>query len=139
MTGKQKIPKPMLQPRFKLWIETVNGEGAVGEGKWRRLVAISRTGSLRAAADELGISYRKAWGDLRTAERCSGVTFLERRRGGQHGGESSLTPEGESWLKASRLFRKMVERNVAEAFEAWSREIDRSSAGPSEPGKKPRT
>jgi molybdate transport system regulatory protein len=128
MTGRREPIIPPFQARFKLWIETASGEGAFGEGKWRLLDAIARTGSLSAAAGELGISYRKAWGDLRKAELYCGMTFLERRRGGQHGGESSLTPDGKRWLRAYQSFSEQIEQGVNEAFQSWRGAIAESDS-----------
>ena len=81
--------------------------------------AIERQGSLRAAADALGMSYRKAWGDLRQAELALGVVFLSRRRGGSDGGESTLTDAGRKWLREYRRLHERVEKAVARAFAAW--------------------
>ena len=113
-----------IRPRFKVWLSKGDTDGVFGGGKWRLLEAIDREGSLLAAAASLGISYRKAWGDLRKAERDLGVTFLERRRGGRDGGESRLTAAGKLWLKEYRRFHDKVERAVEQAFKVWAERID---------------
>jgi molybdate transport system regulatory protein len=114
-----KNAPPKIEPGFKLWLSRC-GEGVFGDGKWDLLSAIDREGSLRAAADALEISYRKAWGDLRKAERTLGVAFLERHRGGSDGGESRLTPEGRKWLAEYARFRTEVEQKVNKAFARWT-------------------
>jgi len=106
-----------LRPRFKLWLSTEDSEGAFGDGKWRLLDAIGRGRSLRAAATELGISYRKAWGDLKKAERCLGIALLEKHRGGRGGGETTLTNAGKAWLRGYSDFRSDVQKAVSSAFE----------------------
>jgi molybdate transport repressor ModE-like protein len=106
-----------LHPRFKLWISSGRAEGVFGDGKWRLLSAIARTGSLRAAAQELSISYRKAWGDLKKATDCLGIAFIEKHRGGSGGGETSLTPEGRKWVAAYSRFRSDLELSAAESFD----------------------
>ena len=98
-------------------------EGIFGDGKWRLLAAIDREGSLGAACKSLGISYRKAWGDLGKAERRLGVRFLERRRGGIDGGSTALTDIGKDWLDRYGRFRARVERVAAEAFELHIAEL----------------
>jgi molybdate transport system regulatory protein len=105
-------------PRFKLWISSHGAEGIFGDGKWRLLQAIEAKRSIRAASESLGISYRKAWGDLRKAESFLGVTFLARHRGGPTGGETTLTKVGRKWLEAYTRFRSEVERTTQESFEA---------------------
>lgn len=113
-----------VTPGFKMWLSR-SGEGAFGHGKWQLLEAIHREGSLRAAADALGISYRKAWGDLRKAERVLGIAFLERHRGGLEGGESCLTEDGKKWLKEYGRFQSEVEDHMARAFARWVKRMGR--------------
>ncbi|HIJ64719.1 MAG TPA: LysR family transcriptional regulator [Candidatus Hydrogenedentes bacterium] len=106
-----------LEPKFKLWISSQDAQGVFGDGKWRLLKTIQQTGSLKAAAERLGISYRKAWGDLQKAEGCLGIKFMERHRGGVGGGETRLTPAGEAWVKAYARLRTKVADVVAREFQ----------------------
>ncbi|MHC4916753.1 MAG: winged helix-turn-helix domain-containing protein [Planctomycetota bacterium] len=105
-----------LHPRFKLWISSEDAQGVFGDGKWRLLAAIERAGSLRAAAQELGISYRKAWGDLKKAEECLGITFIHKHRGGSKGGDTVLTDEGRKWVAAYSRFREDLEQAAEVSF-----------------------
>lgn len=57
----------------------------------RVIQAIGRWGSLNRAAEELGVSYRQAWGLIRTAEDLLGQSLLIRRTGGAEGGGAELT------------------------------------------------
>ncbi len=116
--------KEGLRPKFKLWLSTRDAEGAFGDGKWRLLDAIHRKGSLRAAATELKMSYRKAWGDLKKAERSLGVSLVERRRGGISGGETRLTEAGRMWLEAYSDFRSDVEDAISSAFTAHIKDLE---------------
>ncbi len=106
-----------LHPRFKLWISSKDAQGVFGDGKWRLLSAIEREGSLRAASELLGISYRKAWGDLKKAEESLGIAFIEKRRGGSGGGDTVLTEEGRKWVAAYTRFRTELERAADRSFE----------------------
>ncbi len=106
-----------LRPRLKLWISRGTLQGAFGDGKWRLLMAIRREGSLRGAAQALGISYRKAWGDLRKAEESLDCHLVERHRGGRTGGNMELTTAGSNWLQAYGDFRRGVEAVVDQLFE----------------------
>lgn len=107
-----------LEPRFKIWFFRQGAEGGFGDGKWRLLQAIDREGSLRAAATALGISYRKAWGDLKKAERCLETKLIDKRRGGLSGGETRLTATGKHWVIAYSRFRRHVEKVVQKEFDA---------------------
>lgn len=117
--------RPVIRPGFNLWLHGDDPKEVFGRGKWRLLEGIEKEGSLRAAADALGISYRKAWGDLRKVEAALGVVFLARRRGGSDGGETSLTDAGRKWLREYRRFHKRVEKAVADAFAAWEKGMGR--------------
>lgn len=105
-----------LSPKLKLWLSTPATEGVFGDGKWRLLRAIDRTRSLSAAAKSLGMSYRKAWGDLQKAERYLGIRLSERTRGGMAGGSTRLTEAGRIWMEAYSRFRSRVKKAVSEAY-----------------------
>ena len=85
-----------LRARFKLWLSSKEAEGVFGDGKWRLLKAIETEGSLKSASESLQISYRKAWGDLKKAERYLNIALVEKQRGGEGGGGSDLTEQGSS-------------------------------------------
>lgn len=106
-----------LHPRFKLWFSTPEAEGVFGDGKWRLLKAIDQHGSLKAAAETLGMSYRKAWGDLKKAEKHLGVGLIEKLRGGKTGGGTRLTDAGREWMTAYSCFRSDVEKAVSKGYE----------------------
>lgn len=113
-------------PEFKLWLSGPGARSVFGSGKWRLLDAIRCLGSLQAAADSVGISYRKAWGDLRAAEKALGIKFLERRRGGSSGGETRLTETGLAWLREFQRMQAKVERTVQQAYDDWNRRMNRA-------------
>lgn len=106
-----------MHARFKLWLSTGEAEGVFGDGKWRLLKAIDQYGSLKAAAEALGMSYRKAWGDLKKAERYLGVDLIEKLRGGRMGGGTRLTSTGREWMAAYSRFRSVVEKAVSRGYE----------------------
>jgi len=88
-----------LIPRCKVWLETEEGF-ILGPGGLEILEAVERRGSLKAASEELGMSYKFVWTYIRRLERSLGVRILETRRGGYRHGGSSLTPCGERLLEA---------------------------------------
>lgn len=105
-----------LLPRMRVWICSGAHEGVFGDGKWRLLNAIEKTQSLAAAAESLRMSYRKAWGDIRKAERTLGVALVTRHRGGSEGGSTELTDAGRRWIQRYSAFRKQVEDGMHRAF-----------------------
>ena len=118
---KQKLPE--LKAGYKLWISLKNGEGILGDGKWRLLKAIEEQGSISKAAEKLNISYRKAWGDLRKVEELLSVSVIERHRGGQAGGSSVLTEQGIILTKAYAKFHNEFDHSFQKYFENFLKEI----------------
>lgn len=88
----------------RVWLYRDGLPGVFGDGKAQILAAIADTGSLNLAAIRLGMSYRKAWADLRKAETCLGVPLVERSRGGPGGGGTILTPTAQRLLAAWQAF-----------------------------------
>lgn len=76
-----------------------------GEGPCRLLRGVEATGSLRAAAIQMGMAYTKALKLLQNAENALGYPLTTRTSGGRDGGGSRLTPEGEEWLKRYEAYR----------------------------------
>ena len=112
------------QGRLRLWID-IDGYNALGAGKVRLLEEIAAAKSLSAAAKRLRMSYRLAWQHLRTLEERTGLTVVQRQRGGRRGGGTDLTPQGRALLAAYRSFRREVEKKVQSAcdrhFARWSK------------------
>lgn len=77
--------------RLRLWLET--GEGMFfGSGRGMLLDAVDRFGSLRKAAEHLGMSYRAAWGKIRKTEKVLGMQLIEPAGSPKAG--HKLTPAG---------------------------------------------
>jgi molybdate transport system regulatory protein len=55
--------------RSKIWIEDARGKLVLGPGRLRIFDSIQRTGSIHAAAKELGIGYRAIWGKIKATEQ----------------------------------------------------------------------
>ncbi|MGI6386754.1 MAG: winged helix-turn-helix domain-containing protein [Desulfomonilia bacterium] len=57
---------------YKIWIEK-DGNTVFGMGIYKLLDLVAETGSLHKAAQELGMSYRAAWGKVREYEDRLGI------------------------------------------------------------------
>lgn len=112
-----------MEPHAKLYLQSVEDKGLFGDGKWRLLVAIREHGSIREAARVLGRGYRKAWGDIRSAEEAFGRAIVTKRRGGAAGGATELTEFGRRLLEAWERYRSDVRSCMDEAFERHLRRI----------------
>ena len=95
--------KPTPQVQFRLRI-TSGDDIAVGPGKVDLLEAIASTGSITAAARQLGMSYRRAWLLVDTMNRCFETPVVAAEAGGKRGGGTQLTPLG---AEVVRRYRSM--------------------------------
>ncbi len=89
-----------IRVNYKIWITSQDEQNILGDGKWKLLKEIDNRGSLTEAAKFIGVSYRKAWGDLKKIEETLGLVLLIKQRGGVAGGRTTLTDEGKRLLDA---------------------------------------
>jgi molybdate transport system regulatory protein len=104
-----------LQVRSKVWLE-VDGAPVFGQGREQLLRLIQSTGSINAAAKEMGIPYRKAWTYLDAMEKRLGYPLVSRQKGGVGGGKSFLTPEALQLLEDFDILQDGVKAFVDGRF-----------------------
>jgi len=112
------MKRKRLAAKLKVWVE-LGDEPVFGDGKCRWLELIDRTGSLRATAAALGMSYRGLWGRLRGMEDRLGVALVERRVGGPDGGGVRLTPAARTLVAAYRRFRDGLDGCIEKRFRGF--------------------
>ncbi len=100
-----------LKPRQKLWLNW-DGVFLMGPRYLVFLDAVARTGTIRAAGQVVGWSYRTCLNRIRQMERVLGAKVLATARGGSRGGGARLTAEA---------------RRLVKVFAQWRREVDRLS------------
>ena len=105
-----------MNPLAKLYISSVKVKGIFGDGKYHLLKAIKDSGSIQEAARKLKRSYRKAWGDIKVAEKGFGRALVVRTRGGRTGGSTVLTDFGLQLLKKWRKYRTEIDTNMKKSF-----------------------
>ncbi len=98
--------------RSKIWIEDSRGKVIFGLGRYRILDAVSRTGSMNAAAKELRMSYRAVWMRVRSSEKRIGKPLIAREGKG-----SCLTPFAESLMKQYRRLLSVVQAETDEVYQ----------------------
>jgi molybdate transport system regulatory protein len=106
-----------LKPEYKIWFSSLQGDGILGDGKWKILKQIDEYGSLVGACEHLGITYRRTWNDLRKIEKMLGFNLLETVRGGVEGGSTRLSPEGRNLVKAFDVFHQRMDKIMQKEFE----------------------
>ncbi len=123
-----KPPKPTRKDVFlnyKIWLSNLTGDGQIHDSTYRLIEMISQKGSLKAAAQALKISYRKAWGDLEQAEEVLGYQLIEKQRGGKDGGASVLTPAAHKLLEAYKALQQKFDDSVEKAFEEFRANLNK--------------
>jgi molybdate transport system regulatory protein len=103
--------------KFKVWLENTEGESILGNGKFELIDYIDQFGSLKAAADKMEISYRKAWGDIKRAEEGFGRPLVVKSRGGNSGGSTELTEFGQQLIKGWGKYRLEVKQHIDKAYD----------------------
>jgi len=102
--------------RSKIWID-VGGEPVFGRGRRFLLEAIDKHGSIRQAAQELNISYRKAWAYIKSMEERLGFSLVDRHAGGKDGGGANLTADAHQFLKNYRMLEQGIHELVDDRFQ----------------------
>ncbi|WP_129124960.1 winged helix-turn-helix domain-containing protein [Geomonas oryzae] len=101
--------------RSKIWIE-LDGEPVLGQGRLELLRLVGKSGSINAAAKQMGIPYRKAWTYIDSMEKRLGFPLVLRSKGGSGGGESTLTAEAENLLQKFEALQKGFDELVNSKF-----------------------
>jgi molybdate transport system regulatory protein len=103
------------KPKFKVWV-VFDAGAKFGDGRAELLDLVERHGSLKQAVEQVGMSYRAAWGYFRELEKAAGFRLLERTPGGGRAGGTRLTREGRAFLSRYRRFRRGLDAVVARHF-----------------------
>ena len=123
METKFKPKLDHIKLDYKIWLADINGNGILGDGKWRMLKLIAEKGSLKAACDELGYTYRRTWGNIKKIENFFGFPLLEKHRGGAEGGSMILTEEGRLLVKAFNKFHSNADAMIQKGFRDFINDI----------------
>ena len=100
--------------KAKFWV-TLGPRTLFGDGKADLLEAVDRLGSLRSAAQSMGMSYRYAWGLLRELDQAAGFPFLEHSGSGPRT-SLRLTKKGRRFIDAYRAFRAPLDDLIEKRF-----------------------
>jgi molybdate transport system regulatory protein len=105
----------VVRPRIRV---TRGSVILIGPGKADLLEAIRDTGSIRNAAETIGMSYMRAWSLVQTMNEAFREPLVEQHRGGAAHGSTKLTPLGTRVLE---LYRQMDERAEKAIAPVWKR------------------
>ena len=115
-------------PPFQLRIP-LGGGLRFGPGKAELLARIRETGSVSAAAQAMGMSYRRAWGLVAEANRAFRAPLVELSRGGEGGGGARVTKEGEAVLASYRALEALLATEGARYVAAIRDRADKTEPG----------
>ncbi|TAL30373.1 MAG: LysR family transcriptional regulator [Spirochaetes bacterium] len=100
MADKSTKGKGTPQVRLHLWIEDEKGV-FFGPGRFELLRLIDSLGSLKLAAEKMGISYRAAWGKIKKTEEVVGKELLHKENNKEG---YKLTESGILFMKEFKKF-----------------------------------
>lgn len=106
---KQKsdaLSAPVL-PRLRV---TCSRSTTLGPGRVELMERVGESGSLRAAAAEMGMAYMTAWKHVKVLNRTFRAPVIVSKRGGKEGGGAALTDVGRQVVA---LYHRMEEQSNA--------------------------
>ena len=117
------MPYPCrMKFKVQLRMRIYRDEGiAIGPGKVALLEAIAETGSISAAARQLGMSYRRAWVLVDEMNRAMKSPAVTTAAGGSHGGGTALSPVGEALVRHYRAAESASRLAAAADISAMTR------------------
>lgn len=108
---------PRLVPKIRVLVGAVV---AIGPGKADLLQAIADTGSISAAAREMGMSYRRAWLLVEGMNKAFKGPLVATLTSGGGGGGARLTEIGDEVLRRYRAMEAKAARAVAPDLGSFS-------------------
>lgn len=108
-----------MQVKFSVYFCSDEGERFFGAGPCELLLEVERLGSLRAAAQHLGMAYTKAFSMIKRAEKEFGFAMTQRTIGGKGGGGSTITPQGKELLMRYQAYRTACGQSAQDLYNTY--------------------
>jgi len=119
---EEPATKQSLRAGAKLWLAME--DDFFGVGAARLLAMVEKTGAVRTASREMGMSYSKAMKILATVEHELNCVVVSRRVGGKSFGRATLTPKGKDLLKRYEMFteecKDFIKQSFAKHFDGYA-------------------
>ncbi len=103
--------------KYHAKIRVYYAEKNFGPGTVELMSLVRQTGSLSSACKQMGMAYSKAWKMVGRAEADLGFPLMEGIRGGEHGGRTVLTEQGEAFLNRYLAFERDAKTELDRLFE----------------------
>ena len=101
-----------MKPNYNLWLENADEEVAISTWRVALLKAVSATGSISAAAEQMKVQYRTAWQKINEMEERLGQKLVETQVGGSRGGGAQLTAAAQDYIKKFDHFNAAIDKAV---------------------------
>ena len=109
---------------YNVWLETRGEDVVISAEGLDLLREVSLNESIVKSAQNMKISYRKAWGLLREVEDLLGFRLIEKHRGGASGGKTILTREGKALVAAYEDLNSEIDIALKEIAKRFFRRIN---------------
>ncbi len=113
--------------RQHIQLVTREEDSIINEEGFTLLTEIKKEESIVAAARNMGISYRKAWGLLREIENVLGFQLVGKHRGGKDGGKTELSEAGAELTNAYSDLKQELDLIVHDTVKAFFKRINKIS------------
>jgi molybdate transport system regulatory protein len=109
---------------YELKLKDNDGAEILNHEGFELLVTVERLKSIVAAAAELRISYRKAWGIISKVESNLGFPLVIKQRGGSAGGHTHLSEEGRELINGYLELTSQFDRSTTDITRKFFRKIN---------------
>lgn len=111
--------KKQIPLKYHMRLRIYREEKSFGPGVAELMQLVHEKGSLSAAVKEMHMAYSKAWKIIKRAEDDLGFSLMEGQSGGEHGGRTVLTKEGEELLDKYTKFVRESQEEVERLFQKY--------------------
>ena len=111
MPGKQARDEQEWSIGVRVWAER-EGQAVLGPGRLELLEGIDRLRSLARAAQEMKLSYRKAWNLVQSINAAAGEPVVLLVAGGTGGGGATLTSFGQRLITRFRQMTNQIHDRI---------------------------
>ena len=101
---------------------------AMGPGKARLVALIDSTGSISAAAREMGMSYRRAWQLVEALNSSFTQPVIVTAVGGKRGGGATVTAFGRELVESYRKMEEKAASAIASDLRRFERRLRKPGA-----------
>ncbi len=107
-------------------VSMINADGDIvlDDENFKLLIHLRKEKSIKKASQNLSISYRKAWGKLKTLESKLGFSLIIKSRGGECGGQTLLTEDGLRLIEAYEELNEKFNQEVKALTKEFFRKIN---------------